>query len=103
MSERGKWNAATISTGTSLSSAIDLTRAYEYLDIQIPMMDECKLYLQVSETLGGTYYDLGKDTTTDLDTFNRADVWKLGSWRYIKVASSNSQSSDRGIRVRGVS
>lgn len=103
MSERGSWKAATISAGVSETSAIDIGRAYESLDIQIPDMEACKLYLKTCETLGGTYYDLGKDATTEIDTFNRADVWKLGGWRYIKVASSNSQSADREIRVRGIS
>ena len=102
MSVYGQWLAATISAGSDRSSAIDLGREYDYLEIQIPGMDACKLSLQVAEKLGDTYYDLGKDITTNEETFNRADVWKLGGYRFIKVVASKSPTSDALIRVCGM-
>ena len=103
MSERGQWLAATISAGAGESAAIDLGRSYEMLDVQLPAMDACILRLKVAEKLADTYYNLGEAATTSESTFNRADVWKLGGWRYIKVVSSSSQSTDNLIRVRGIS
>jgi len=102
MSVYGQWKAATIAAGATKSAAIDLDREYDYLSIQIPAMDECKLYLQVAETTGGTYYDLGKDTTTDEEIFNRADVWRLGGYRFIKVVATTGQTAERLIRVCGM-
>jgi len=102
MSVYGAWVAATISSGTSSSAAVDLGREYDYLSVQIPGMDSCKLYLQVAEQVGGTYYDLGKETTTNEETFNRADVWRLGGWRFVKVVATAVQSGDRSIRICGM-
>ncbi len=102
MSIYGSWLAATISNGQSSSAAIDLGREYDYLSIQIPPMNLCKMYLKVAEKVGDTYYDLGKDTTTNEETFNRADVWRLGGWRFIKVVTTAAQSANRLIRVSGM-
>lgn len=102
MSVYGTWTATTIGAGASSSAAVDVGRDYDYLSVEIPEMDSCKLYLKVAEVLGGTYYDLGKETTTDEETFNRADVWRLGGWRYIKVVATASQVEERLIRVRGM-
>jgi len=91
---------ATISAGNVETSAIDLGREYEDLCLTIPAMDLCKLSLRVSTQLGGTYYDLG-DATTNEETFNRAAIWKLGGWRFIKIVASNTQNADRAIKVYG--
>ena len=102
MSVYGEWKTATISADSNLSAAVDLGREYDYLSLTIPSIATCKLYLKVSETTGGTYYDLGKDTTTNEETFNRADVWRLGGWRFIKIASSEVQPNTVAIRVCGM-
>ena len=102
MSVYGDWKAATISAGATKSAAVDLGRDYDYLEIQMPTMAACKLYLQVAETMGGTYYDLGKNVTTDEENFGRADIWKLGGHQFIKVAATKKQTSAVAIRVRGM-
>lgn len=102
MSVYGEWKAATISSGASISSEVDLGRDYDYLSVEIPGMDVCKLYLQVAEISGGTFYDLGKDTTTNEEQFNRADVWRVGGWRYVKVVATKTQNAERLIRIRGM-
>ena len=102
MSIYGKWVAATIASGAMVSSAIDLGREYDYLSIQIPEMDTCQMYLQVAEITGGTYYDLGMDSTTSNEGFNHADVWRLGGWRFIKVACTTPQTAERLVRVCGM-
>ena len=119
MSVYGKWVAATIAATASESSAIDLGREYDFLSLQIPEMDNCILYLKVAEIEGGTYYDLVSEEAR-LTIFNeaneleegeveeieskgnRADVWRLGGWRFIKVVSSVAQSAERLIRVCGM-
>ncbi len=102
MSVYGTWTTATIAASASSSAAIDLGREYDFLSVQIPEMDTCRLYLQVAERLGSTYYDLGKESTTNEEDFNRADVWRLGGWRYIKVVASNPQTAERLVRVCGM-
>ena len=102
MSVYGAWTATTIASGGTSSSAVDIGRDYDYLSVEIPEMTACKLYLKVAETLTGTYYDLGKETTTPEGTFNRADVWRAGGWRYIKVCATVGQGAERLIRVRGM-
>lgn len=102
MSVYGMWKTATISANQTVSSVVDLGRDYDYVSVEIPSMDTCKLYLRVSEIEGGTYYDLGKDTTTNEENFGRADVWRLGGWRFIKIVATQPQTSSKAIRVRGM-
>ena len=102
MSVYGEFRAATITAGATSSAAIDLGRPYDYLSVILPSMTACKLRLQVSETVGGTYYDLGKDVSTDEETYGRADVWRLGGYQFVKVVSSRTQVTSTLIRVRGM-
>ena len=102
MSLYGEWKEATIASGASSSSAVDLGRDYDWLSLEIPEMTTSQLYLQVAEALASTYYDLGRDTTTVEESFNHADVWQIGGWRYIKIISTAVQGAQRLIRVRGM-
>jgi len=102
MSVYGDWKNATISAGGTITSAINLGRDYDYVSLQIPSMTPCKLSLRVAEMEGGTYYSLGSDTTTDEETFNRADVWRLGGYQFIKIVASKPQMGSVTIRVRGM-
>lgn len=102
MSVYGTWVPATIAEGASTSTVIDLGRSYDYLMVIIPPMDACELYLQVAEQIGGTYYDLGRDTATDKESFDRAAIWMLGGFQYIKVVATQRQSAQRLIRIRGM-
>jgi len=102
MSRYGQWVTATIAVGASESSAIDLGIEYDNLSVRIPRMDKCKMYLQVAEVLAGPYQDLGRETTTDLETFDRGAAWILGGFRYIKVCSTEPQMAERLIRVKGM-
>lgn len=120
MSIYGSWTAATIASGGVESSAIDLGRDYDYVSIQIPVMNGGHLYIKVAEVTGGTYYNLGGDETSlyemtafknvpgdddakeDAEVYNRADSFRLGGWRFIKVCCTVPQSAERLIRVRGM-
>ena len=102
MSIYGNWWPATIAEGASITAEIDLIKSFDSLEVIIPPMDECKLYLQVSEQTGGPWYDLGRDTTTDLETFGRAASWKLGGFQYVKVVATANQTVERLIRIRGM-
>ena len=102
MSMYGEWKPATIAANEAKSSAIDLGREYDFLMLQIPGMTKCKLSLQVAERLGGTYYELGNEVTTEEETFNRAASWTLGGFRFVKVVASSSQLAQRLIRIKGM-
>jgi len=101
MSVYGEWKDVTISANGNTTSAIDLGREYDYLSVIIPSMRACKLQLQVAEKVGETYYDLG-NATTDEEGFNRADVWRLGGYRFIKIKSSVAQPNAVTIRCCGM-
>lgn len=103
----GSFQSVTLSAGASETSEIDLGNDYEYVDLFIPSMVECQLYLKVaegSEDANFSYYELG-DTEgvvkTEPGSFNRACVWAIGSFRFIKVCTTITQTSDRTIRLRG--
>ena len=102
MSIYGQWVAATIDSGETSTAAIDLGRPYDFLSVEVPTMDTCSLSLKVAEKVGGTYYPLGLDSETNEETFNRADVWRLGGWQFIKIVASAPQSAERLIRVCGM-
>ena len=103
MSLPGGWKAATILQNATSSAEVNLGRDYDYLDIQIPTLVSGTVKIQVSETTGGTFYDLGDSQTTASGTHNYADVFWLGGYQFIKVVSSVTQTgSNRLIRVRGM-
>jgi len=125
MSVYGSWIAATIASGGVESSAVDLGRDYDWVSIQIPVMNGGQIYLKAAEITGGTYYNLGGDETTlhemtafkakpveeeytaedikeDAEVYNRADSLRLGGWRFVKVCCTSPQSAERLIRVRGM-
>ncbi len=102
MSIYGAWKAATIANNGTSSAEVDLGRDYDYMEIQIPTVTSCTLKVQVAETTGGTFRDLGNGVTTATTTGGFNDVWKLGGYQFIKIVSSATQGAERLIRVRGM-
>jgi len=101
MSIYGDWLAATLTSSTT-SAEVNLGMSYDFLEIQIPTLDTAAtIKLQVAETSGGDFLDLGDGITTAAGTHNYHDVFKLGGWQFIKVVASVSQDSVE-IRVRGM-
>ena len=100
MSIYGDWIAASITTTSS--SAIDLGRDFDFLEIQIPTLASCTIKIQVAEKIADTYRDLGDGITTAAGTHNYHDVFKLGGYQFIKVVASATQTTERLIRVRGM-
>ena len=102
MSWNGGWQAATIADEGTSSDEVDLGRPCDLLEIQIPTIDSGTIKIQVAESSGGTFLDLGDGLTTPSGTHNYADVFKLGGYQFIKVVSSVTQSTAEVlIRVRG--
>lgn len=95
----------TIASDDDLSAAVDLDphnefRAFDYLQIVIPELDECTITVYTSHD-GITYQALGNSVTTGLTTGEYNTTFNLGGWRYIKIGTSASQSADRTFKVRG--
>jgi len=108
MSFYGNWKTATIGSGGTASTEVNLgdttlTRSFDLLEIQIPTVDSCTLKVQTAEGTGGTFSDLGSAITTNTTTGAYNTVFKLGGWQYIKIVSSTAQGTVRTIRVRGMS
>ena len=103
MSLYGEWKAATIANAGTSSAEVDLGRDYDYLEIQIPTLDDpSTIKIQVAEKTGGTFMDLGDAVTTAAGAHNYADVFHLGGYQFIKVVADNAQDAERLIRVRGM-
>ena len=64
MSFYGQWLAATIADEAKSSAEVNLGGNFDYLQIQIPATDAATIKIQVSESSGGTFYDLGDGITT---------------------------------------
>jgi hypothetical protein len=95
---------ATISSGGTTSTEIDLETKYDKLDIEVPTLTNCDLSLQVSFDKGGTYRPLGVGGTkfatgTTGNFFTTVDI---GGFEFIKIISSVAQGSDRVFNVVGI-
>jgi len=103
MFDYGEWLAATIAKSASSSAEVNLGKEFDFLEIQIPTIDSATIKIQVAETSGGTFYDLGAGVTTPSGTHNYADVFNLGGYQFIKVVASAAQTTAAvAIRVRGM-
>lgn len=102
MSIYGGWQAATIADNAKSSDEVDLGRPWDFINISIPTVTSGTLKLQVSESSGGTFQDLGASMTTATTTGAYNDVWKINGYQFIKVVSSATQGAERLIRVRGI-
>lgn len=101
MSFYGAWQTATIANGGTTSNAVALGRDYEYINVILPTLTAGTLKMQVCDTYGGTYQDLGSSAITASTTGAYSDTWTLGGWSFIKIVSSADQSGDKAIKVRG--
>ena len=101
MSLEGNWITTTI-VGSTTSSAIDLLREYDIVEIEMPTLPTtCDLSLTVARTAADSYYALGNITQT-VGTGGYTEVFYIGSFRYIKLVSSVSQSGTNTFYVRGI-
>ena len=102
MSVYGEWKTVTVEQDTAKSAEVNLGRDYDYLQVQIPTLDTCNVGIQTSMTAGGTYQDLSS-VVEAVGTGAYNDVWYLGGWQFIKLESSETQSSSAvTFYVRGM-
>ena len=86
----GEWKAATILLNQATTGVVDLWRDYDFLEIQIPPLDDpTTIKLQVAEKIASTYRDLGDGVTTSAGTHDYHDVFNLGGWQFSKVVADN--------------
>ena len=102
MSIYGEWLTATIAVDGTLSSAVNLGKDYEHINVDIPTVVSGTLQITVCRTVDGTYKDLGASVKTGVTTGNYNDTWILGGWQFIKIESSATQTTtERVFYVRG--
>ncbi len=87
------WFQATIVLGGTTSTIVNLGGMYKYLKVIIPTIDSATLKLQVSDTEGGTFRDLGASVTTATTTGAYSDTWNLAGWRYVRIVASAAQTT----------
>ena len=102
MSLYGDWLPATIAAGGKSSAEINLGDDFEWVQIFIPAIDSANISFTVSETAGGTFQALGSGSQViTATTGGFTTVATIGGFQFIKVVSSETQDSERLIRVRG--
>lgn len=105
MSIYGSWVSATIAAGGTVSTAANLGKDYEYVQIMIPAQDAATIGLQVgidpaaSGTL--TYQTLGISNVTASTTGSVTTTLELGGFQYVKVVSSAAQTAEETYYLRG--
>lgn len=102
MSVCGTWKTATIAASDTTSTEIDLGDNFDFMNVIIPTITNCKLSVQVAQASGGTFYDLGDGTVTSHTiTGNFATVFEVGGYQFVKIKSSVTQAAERSFEVRG--
>ena len=99
-----QWQNTTYVTNSTLSNAIDLGRVYDYIQLDIPAVNNCTFGIAVSKAAGGTYNTLGAATpSVNVGTGSKQEVFKLGGHQFLKLVSSVVQDTPtiyyRGIAV----
>lgn len=99
----GDWVTAHILKGGTTTQVTDLGDSFMYMNVIIPTLDTATVKVQVAESLGGTFYDLGDSVNTSSGTHNYADTFNIGGYRYIRLVASASQTTVAiDCRVRGI-
>ena len=87
--------------GRDISEAISFALPFDYLQVIIPSLVECKLSLFVSDKADGVYQPFGQDESTSLTTGGYSTVFVLGGYRHFKIKSSIVQPDECIFKVRG--
>ena len=99
----GNWETAQISKAGTTTQITDLGGHFMYLQAIIPTIDTGTVKVQVGESAGSTFYNLGDTQTTTSGTHNYATIFKLGGFRFVRLVASASQDTAAvDCRLRGV-
>lgn len=99
----GGWQTVVLNNGATDSTAIDLGRVFDLLDVDFPAMNSCSISLKASRSAAGTYNVLGVGTPAAvIGTGSLQEVFKIGGHQFIKLVSSVTQNAARSILYRGI-
>ena len=109
----GAWKDCIITTtdDDQLSAEVDLGYDFTHINVLVPTITSAGISARIAEKKGGTFYPvydwIDNDADTDIlqltlaETTSKAITLKIGGARHIKIHSSNAQSGDETLRVRG--
>lgn len=84
-----QWTSTTYVTNSTLSNAINLGRIYDFIQLDIPAVNNCTFGIAVSMTAGGTYNTLGAATpAVNVGVGSKQEVFKIGGHQFLKLVSS---------------
>jgi hypothetical protein len=104
------WKTATVSSGGTLSSAVDLEDTFRSLAILVPTIDSGTLSLRVADTYDGTYQDLyvisGNDGDDDQQlcsttTGGMTIIVPFFGFQFVKVLMGGTAGADRTFKLWG--
>ena len=99
----GAWTAVVMNSLATDSTAIDLGRVFDVIQVDFPAMNSCSISLKASRASGGTYNALGASTpSVSIGTGSVQEILKLGGHQFIKLTSSVTQNAARTIYWRGI-
>lgn len=98
---RGQWASVAIANGASLSSAIDLGRIYDFIQLDVPAVNATSVGIDVSRTAGGTYNALGTTAAVDISAGSKQYVLNIHGHQFLKVNCTNAQGAARTVWYRG--
>ena len=99
-----QWASTTYVTNSTLSNAINLGRIYDFIQLDIPAVNNCTFGIAVSMTAGGAYNTLGAASpSVNVGTGSKQEVFRLGGHQFLKLNSSVVQDTPtiyyRGLAV----
>jgi len=98
-----QWQTVNIANAGTLSSAVDLGRIYDMIQLDIPAMNVCSLSITVSKIPGGTYNTLGASSpVVPVNVGSFQEVFKIGGHQFLKIQCDNAQAANRTFYYRGI-
>ena len=101
----GDWTTGLVAKSGTKSAQINLGSECNFIDIEIPTLDSCTIYIsKISPDGSNTEYRCGDGVVTHTTTGNYATGFNLGTFcRYIYINLSAAQTTAaRTFYVRGV-
>jgi len=93
------WETVNVANTAKLSSAIDLRRIYDFIQIDVPTLDATTLFIDVART-GGTHHLLSVVNAVDVTTGNTSIVMNIHGHQFLKINCANTQTANRSFYYR---
>ncbi len=95
-----QWASVNVANAGTLSSAIDLGRIYDFIQLDVPPINTSTITIDVSKTAGGTYNALATTANVDVTTGSKQIVMNIHGYQFLKLNCVNAQGANRTFWYR---